>query len=141
MPSTQAIAIAIATDGYVCIAQELGAMRRIQEDVVDDKKTTPKKRGGVEQVTKLFRLTRVSSKSDLPPIYMALVVGKGGSPRLCHPTECIYGSLFGNYYCCKGDTHLCPRHRVSSLCWREYFVLRPRGVDPQCCRWGCGKAC
>ena len=42
MPSTQAIviaiAIAIATEGNVCIAQELGAMRRTQEDAVADKK-------------------------------------------------------------------------------------------------------
>ena len=31
----------------------------------------------MEQVTKLLRLTRVSSESDLPPIYTALAVGKG----------------------------------------------------------------
>ena len=73
IPPTQAI----ATGSDVLIAQELGAMRRTQEDAVADKKKTPKKRWGVEQLTKLMRLTRVSSKSDLPPIYTALAIGKG----------------------------------------------------------------
>ena len=74
-PSTQAIATGSGSD--VLIAQELGAMRRAQEEAVADKKKTPKKRWGVEQVTKLLPLTRVSSESDLPPIYTALAVGNG----------------------------------------------------------------
>ena len=49
------------------IAEELGAMRRAQEQVVADKKKTPKKRWGVEQVSKLLRLPRVPSESELPP--------------------------------------------------------------------------
>ena len=78
MPSTQAIVIAIAitTEGNVCIAQELGAMRRTQEDAVDDKKTTPKKRWGVEQINKLLHLARIPSKPNFPPMYTALAVGK-----------------------------------------------------------------
>jgi hypothetical protein len=73
LPSTQAS----ATGSDVLIAQELGAMRRAQEEAAADKKKTPKKRWGVEQVTKLLRLTRVPAESDLPPIYTALAVGKG----------------------------------------------------------------
>ena len=42
LPSTQASATGSGSD--VCIAQELGAMRRTQEDAVADKKKTPKKR-------------------------------------------------------------------------------------------------
>ena len=72
-PPTQAI----ATGSDVLIAEELGAMRRAQEQAVLDKKKTPKKRWGVEQVSKLLRLTRVPSESELPPIYTALAVGKG----------------------------------------------------------------
>ena len=72
-PPTQAI----ATGSDVLIAEELGAMRRAQEQAVVDKKKTPKKRWGVEQVAKLLRLTRVPSESELPPIYTALAVGKG----------------------------------------------------------------
>ena len=68
---------AIATGSDVLIAQELGAMKRAQEEAVADKKKTPKKRWGVEQVTKLLRLTRVPAESDLPPIFTALAVGKG----------------------------------------------------------------
>ena len=63
-----------ASESDVLVAQKLGTMRRAQEEAVADKKKTPKKRWGVEQVTKLLRLTRVSSKSDLPPIYTALAV-------------------------------------------------------------------
>ena len=73
LPSTQPS----ATGSDVLIAQELGAMRRAQEEAVADKKKIPKKQWGVEQVTKLLRQTRVSSKSKLPPIYTALAVGKG----------------------------------------------------------------
>jgi hypothetical protein len=72
-PPTQAI----ATGSDVLIAEELGAMRRAQEQTVADKKKTPKKRWGVEQVSKLLRLTRVPSESELPPIYTAPTVGKG----------------------------------------------------------------
>ena len=72
-PPTQAI----ATGSDVLIAQELGAMRRAHEEALADKKKTPKKRWGVEQVTKLLRLARVLSESDLPPIYTALAAGKG----------------------------------------------------------------
>ena len=57
LPSTQSS----ASGSDVLIAQELGAMRRAQEEAVADKKKTPKKRWGVEQVTKLLCLTRVSS--------------------------------------------------------------------------------
>jgi len=71
----------------VCIPQELGATRRTQEDAVADKKTTPKKRWGVEQISKLLHLARILSKPTFPPMYTALAVGKGGSPRLHHPTE------------------------------------------------------
>ena len=49
LPSRQAI----ATGNDVCIAQELGAIKRAQEEVVADKKKTPKKQWGVKQVTKL----------------------------------------------------------------------------------------
>ena len=49
-PPTQAI----ATGSDVLIAEELGAMRRAQEQAVLDKKKTPKKRWGVEQVSKLL---------------------------------------------------------------------------------------
>ena len=73
LPPTQAI----ATGSDVLIAQELGAMRRAHEEALAVKKKTPKKRWGVEQVTKLLRLTRVLSESNLPPIYTALAVGKG----------------------------------------------------------------
>ena len=59
------------------IAKMQGAMRRAQEQAVADKKKSPKKRWGVEQVTKLLHLTRVPSESELPPIYTALAVGKG----------------------------------------------------------------
>ena len=52
-------------------------MRKTQEDAVADNKTTPKKRWGVEQVTKLLRLTRFPSKSNLPLVNTALTVGKG----------------------------------------------------------------
>jgi hypothetical protein len=72
-PPTQAI----ATGSDVLIAEDLGAMRRAQEQAVADKKKTPKKRWGVEQVSKLLCLTRVPSESELPPIYTALAVGKG----------------------------------------------------------------
>ena len=75
LPSRQAI----ATGNDVCIAQE---------EVVADKKKTPKKQWGVKQVTKLLHLTRVSSESSLPPIYTALAIGEG-SPRLHQPTECV----------------------------------------------------
>ena len=126
MPSTQAIviAIAIATEGNVCIAQELGAMRRTQEDAVDDKKTTPKKRWGVDQISKLLHLARIPSKPNFPPMYTALAVGKGGSPRLHYPTECIGGLLLGsrdsNYFCSNCDIHHDLRHWCSSLCWLEH---------------------
>ena len=72
LPPTQVI----ATGSNVLIAQELGAMRRAQEEAMVDKKKTPKKQWGVKQVTKLLRLTRVLSESDLPPIYTALAAGK-----------------------------------------------------------------
>ena len=72
-PPTQAI----ATGSDILIAQELGAMRRAHKEALADKKKTPKKRWGVEQVTKLLRLARVLSESDLPPIYTALAAGKG----------------------------------------------------------------
>ena len=62
-PPTQAI----ATGSDVLIAEELGAMRRAQEQAVADKKKTAKKWWGVEQVTKLLCLTRVPSRSELPP--------------------------------------------------------------------------
>ena len=65
-PPTQAI----ATGSDVLIAEEVGAMRRAQEQAVLDKKKTPKKWWGVEQVSKLLRLTRVPSESELPPIYI-----------------------------------------------------------------------
>ena len=72
-----------ATGSDVLIAQELVAMKRTQEDAVAGKKKTPQKTvgGGGEQVTKLSRLTRVPSKSNLPPIYTALAIGKGGQPK------------------------------------------------------------
>ena len=73
LPPTQAI----ATGSDVLIAEELGAMRRAQEQAVADRKKTPKKRWGVEQVAKLLRLTRVLSKEELPPNYTALAAGKG----------------------------------------------------------------
>ena len=73
LPPTQAI----ASVSDVLIAEELGAMRRAQEQAVADRKKTPKKRWGVEQVSKLLRLTRVLSEEELPPIYTALAVGKG----------------------------------------------------------------
>ena len=72
-PPTQAS----ATGSDVLFAGELGAMSRAQEEAVADKKKTPKMQWGVEQVTKLFCLTRVPSESRLPPIYTALTVGKG----------------------------------------------------------------
>ena len=74
-PSTQAI----VTGSDALIAQELGTIRRAQEEVVADKKETPKKRWGVEQVTKLLRLARVLSESGVPPIYTALRAGRGAS--------------------------------------------------------------
>jgi hypothetical protein len=73
LPPTQAI----ATGSDVLIAEELGAMRRAQEQAVADKKKTPKKWWGGEQVSKLLRITRVTSEFELPPIYTALAVGKG----------------------------------------------------------------
>ena len=72
-PPTQAI----ATGSDVHIAEELGAMRRAQEQAVADKKKTPRKRWGMGQVSKFLCLTRVPSESELPPIYTALAVGKG----------------------------------------------------------------
>ena len=73
-PPTQAIAT-----GSDLIAEELGAMRRAQEQAVLDKKKTPRKQWGgeVEQVSKLLRLTRVPSESELPSIYTAVAVGIG----------------------------------------------------------------
>ena len=61
----------------MCIPQELGAMRRTQEDAVADKKMTPKKRWGVEQISKLLHLARIPSKSNFLPVYTALAVGNG----------------------------------------------------------------
>ena len=73
LPSTQAS----ATGSDVLIAQKLGTMMmRAQGEAVADKKRSPKKLWGVEQVTKLLRLARVFSKSGLPPINTALAVGK-----------------------------------------------------------------
>ena len=63
------------------IAQELGAMRRTQEDAVADKKTAPKKRWGVEQISTLLHLARIPSKPNFPPMYTALAVGNGGQPK------------------------------------------------------------
>jgi hypothetical protein len=120
LPPTQAI----ATGSDVLIAEELGAMRRAQEQAVADKKKTPKKRWGVEQVSKLVRLTRVPSESELPPIYTALAVGKEVSPRPHYTTKCVRGSLLrgwgSNYYCPHCDTHLRPRHWGSGLCWCQH---------------------
>ena len=80
LPPTQAI----ATASDVPIAQEIGTMRMTQEDAVANKKQTPKKRWGVEQVTKLLCPTRVPSKPGLPPIYTAMAVGKGAAQ------DCIF---------------------------------------------------
>jgi hypothetical protein len=48
----------IATGIDVCIALELGAMKRAQEVAASEKKKTPQKTVGVDQVTKLLFLTR-----------------------------------------------------------------------------------
>ena len=66
-----------STGSDVLIAEELGTLRRAQEQAVADKKKTPRKRWGVEQVSKLLRLTRVPSESELPSIYTAVAVGIG----------------------------------------------------------------
>ena len=72
-PPTQAI----ATGSDVLIAEELGAMRRAQEQAVLDKKKTSKKRWGVEQVAKLLCRTRVPSESELPLFTLHWQLEKG----------------------------------------------------------------
>ena len=57
----------IATGSDVLIAQELGAMRRAKDKGVADRKT-PKKRWGVDQISKLLHLARIPSKSNIPSI-------------------------------------------------------------------------
>ena len=70
---------AVAVGADALIAQELGAMRRAQEEASADKKKTPTKRWGAEQVAKLKRLTWAGTEADLPPIYKTLAEGKGAA--------------------------------------------------------------
>ena len=72
-PPTQAI----ATGSELLIAEELGAIRRAQEKAVADKEKTPKNRWGVEQVTKLLRLTRVPLCLSFPPFTLHWQLEKG----------------------------------------------------------------
>ena len=71
LPPTQAI----TTGSDAHIAQELGAMRRVQGEVTANKKKVPQKGWRVVLVTKLLSLARVPSKED--PLYTTLAVGKG----------------------------------------------------------------
>ena len=62
---------AIVTGSDVLNDQELGDMRRAQEEAVTNKKKAHKKQWGVENVTKLLCLTRVPSKEKLPAPFNA----------------------------------------------------------------------
>ena len=66
---------AITTGSDAHIAQELGAMRRVQGEVTANKKKVTQKGWRVVLVTKLLSLARVPSKED--PLYTTLAVGKG----------------------------------------------------------------
>jgi hypothetical protein len=67
-----------ATENDVLIAQDLGTMRRAQEEEVVDNKKTTKKQWELEHFTKLCALLKFPQKQSLPSLhYIALSVGKG----------------------------------------------------------------
>jgi hypothetical protein len=111
----------IATGSDVPNAQELGAMRRAQEEGVANKKKTHKSSGEWNMSLSFYALLEFPQKKNCLSPLMLLGSWKRSIPRPHYPTTCICGLLLrgrgSNYYCPYCGNCLCPRHWDCVLCW------------------------